>query len=858
MISISCGELSVGDQVFDSHGNVCNVLFVTEVQHNRECFDVVFSDGSVVVADADHRWLTRSYLERRSLDRGTKGQHEPQVRTTTEIRDSLRHRHNRNHSVDVTGNLECPARALPLDPYLLGVWLGDGSGRDGEITSADPEILAAFDNAFKRGHSSMSGAAVSQYFKGLRVRLRDMGVLENKHVPAAYLRASAEQRLALLQGLMDTDGHAARDNTVEFCNTEKRLADAVFELAASLGQQPKLYQGRATLYGKDCGPKFRVCWQPTTNVFRLARKSERLRLGRYKQSQIKARRYIEDVRPRASVPVKCITVDSPDHSYLCGKAMIPTHNTLLDLLMSMVVGAKRAVLLVPPQLKAQLLEVDWKFYGQHWKLPNLAGAGIAEYHPGRPMLYVVAFSELSGAAHSDLLHQLKPDCLIIDEAHSVRNRTAARTKRLLRFLKDFKDTRVFAWSGTLTSKSLKDYAHLAEHALREGSPVPLHWPTVEEWASHLDPVKIRSPIGALRKLTRDGKGTDAREGFKDRLNATLGVVSSGDTASSQASLTISERVIKTIPFKVKEALERFESTAKVGAWQRPDGEELVDALSAARCARELSCGFFYRWRWPRGEKVEVIESWLEARKEWHKELREKLKLGRSQMDSPLLCTKAAIRWEKGYVHIERDEQGRELKRVEVAPHSKNGPLPVWESDCWPRWERERDNAKPETEAVWLDDYLVDDAIDWLQEAPGLLWYDFNAYADRIVKRAKARDIKNFTLVGPGTEANKYLARDDLSGAERLVISIRAHGTGKNLQMFSRNLVANPPSDGATWEQLLGRTHRAGQVADEVTFDVYRHTESFVNAVDRARDLSQYIEGTFGVTQRLASVASWGF
>ena len=96
------------------------------------------------------------------------------------------------------------------------------------------------------------------------------------------------------------------------------------------------------------------------------------------------------------------------------------------------------------------------------------------------------------------------------------------------------------------------------------------------------------------------------------------------------------------------------------------------------------------------------------------------------------------------------------------------------------------------------------------------------------------------------------------GKEAVVASIRAHGTGKNLQQFARAHVANPPSDGATWEQLLGRLHRTGQEADEVTFSTYRHTEAFRAAVEKARDLSEYIEGTLGTTQRLASVASWGF
>lgn len=541
--------------------------------------------------------------------------------------------------------------------------------------------------------------------------------------------------------------------------------------------------------------------------------------------------------------------------------------TLLDLLVSLVVpGCRTAVLLLPPNLKQQLLEVDWHFYGQHWKLPNLAGGRWLV--PGRPTLHVVAFSELSGSRATDLLHRLRPDVVVVDEAHSVRNRTAARTKRFLRYFNDNPSVRLFAWSGTLTSRSLKDYAHLSNLALRDGSPTPLHWPTVEEWAGHLDPSDFRSPPGRLSQFA-DGTTGDVRSGYARAVVETHGVVSSGDTASCQASLIISERPLEA-PEVVKQHLSALE-----GSWTRPDGEELVDAMSVGRCARELSCGFYYRWRFPRKEPVDVIERWLKARKEWHKELREKLKLSRPHMDSPLLCAKAAIRWYKGYTHVERtptriknplfekthDEEPEyivdlvETGRVVIPPRSTSGPLPVWPSLCWPEWEEVRDSVKPETEAVWLSDFFVEDCLKWLAEGPGLLWYEFDGLAVRLREAAKRQGVR-LTHAGPGAEGNERVIA--LVGTESVVASIRAHGTGKNLQQFARNLVANPPSSGSEWEQLLGRTHRQGQVADEVTVEVYRHTEPVVRAVEKARDLSEYIEESFGASQRLASKATWRF
>lgn len=527
---------------------------------------------------------------------------------------------------------------------------------------------------------------------------------------------------------------------------------------------------------------------------------------------------------------------------LVGPIGVGHGKTLLDLLVSMVVpGCKTALLLLPPNLRKQLLDVDWHFYGQHWKLPNLAGGRWLV--PGRPTLHVVAFSELSGASATDLLQRLRPDVIIVDEAHNIRNRTAARTKRFLRYFAEC-PVRLFAWSGTFTSKSIKDYAHISNLALRDGSPTPLHWPTVEEWAGHLDPSTFRSPPGRLTQF-----GADVTAGYRRRLLGTPGVVSSGDSDACQASLIISERVFST-PAAIQKHIESVEAT-----WQRPDGEEFVDAMSVGRCLRELSCGFFYRWRWPRKESVEVIERWLAARKDWHKELREKLKLNRPHLDSPLLCAKAAIRWFSGYVHIYRDAEGNALSREQIPPKTKDGPMPAWASQCWQEWEQVRNTAKPESEAVWLDESFAHDCLAWLAEAPGLLWYEFDGLARKLLQLAKGRG-QRVVFAGPGSEGDEVVL--SLSGSDSVVISANAHGAGKNLQQFSRNLLATPPSSGGEWEQLIGRTVRAGQDADEVTVETYRHTEPLRKAIDKARELSEYIEGTFGASQKLASKATWLF
>lgn len=161
----------------------------------------------------------------------------------------------------------------------------------------------------------------------LITKLRNLGVLRNKHIPAPYLRASIEQRQALLHGLFDTDGYYdPRTGSAEFCSINKRLAEEARELCLTLGFKAVIYEGRATLDGRDCGPKFRVCFTAHVPLFRLPRKLS-LQRKAGKQAERARRRYIVAVEPVASVPVRCITVDSPSRLYLAGRAMIPTHNT---------------------------------------------------------------------------------------------------------------------------------------------------------------------------------------------------------------------------------------------------------------------------------------------------------------------------------------------------------------------------------------------------------------------------------------------------------------------------------------------------------------------------------------------------
>lgn len=252
----------------------------------------------------------------------------PTVKTTQQIVDTLVFgvESRNNHCIPNCGPLDTPKKLLPISPYVLGVWLGDGSSHDGTITQHEPDQPFMRAEIVKEGFrcGSRKDPQVFQIW-GLNKKLRLAGLIANKHVPSAYLRSSVEQRLSLLQGLMDTDGcMSAKSGVAVFCNTNKNLCNAVFELATSLGMRPYRCDRQPSGISKL---KYEIIsFSPTLPVFRLPRKVARLGLTGRKKIQRHCR-YITSAVMIQPVPMRCISVNSKHSMYLAGRSMIPTHNT---------------------------------------------------------------------------------------------------------------------------------------------------------------------------------------------------------------------------------------------------------------------------------------------------------------------------------------------------------------------------------------------------------------------------------------------------------------------------------------------------------------------------------------------------
>ncbi|WP_288337624.1 AAA family ATPase [uncultured Gordonia sp.] len=357
------GKLNIGDQVFTPSGKPVEIVAATDVMFDRPCYRVSFSDGSEIIADENHLWETETLAARESAarqrrrgatkKRGTDQRHRivhtASILTTGQIRDSLHTRggHCLNHSIRVTAPLEFSERALPIHPYVLGAWLGDGTTQNATLTCADEEIVEQIracgevirkaDNRylwrFGDGNRRISREAKAQT---LQTRLRVLGVLGDKHIPESYLTGSVEQRLALLQGLMDTDGTIDTNGLCEFTVCNERLARGFLEMVCTLGIKATIRESPAMLGGREVNRRWRIGFKTDLPVFRLTRKAQRLKPLPTNRAKL---RYITAVDPVESVPVRCIQVANPDGMFVAGEACIPTHNSFLIAQLVMCVAA---------------------------------------------------------------------------------------------------------------------------------------------------------------------------------------------------------------------------------------------------------------------------------------------------------------------------------------------------------------------------------------------------------------------------------------------------------------------------------------------------------------------------------------
>ena len=302
------GDVCAGDSVLDERGAACRVVYATPVMTGRTCYRVVFDDGSCLVADADHQWFAYPSAEKSPRVVTTRQMLDEGVMTLTDGRP--------NWSIPLAGPLDLPEQELPIDPYLLGASVGDRSGATRAFSAAETEIVASLAQPAIAAGRTLVAAPETRC-----------------GIPQPYLRASLGQRRALLEGLMEANGTMTNaDSIVELRLSDPVVATHARELVCSLGQKPGPIRLAAINWGGRIDVAWRFAWTPLDSLVRLDRRSHWWGAAKSRQRpRVDTTRAIVAIQRCPSVPVRCITVDSPNHLYLAGDSMIPTHNTALAL-----------------------------------------------------------------------------------------------------------------------------------------------------------------------------------------------------------------------------------------------------------------------------------------------------------------------------------------------------------------------------------------------------------------------------------------------------------------------------------------------------------------------------------------------
>lgn len=355
------GELRVGDEVFAPDGQPTKVVGAYPWRSGRPCYRLRLDDGQEIVADAEHLWAVEEV--------DTPGRLISRVVSTADMVSAGmshvqpgkgRDRRTYRWRIALPAALQTVEASLPVDSWLLGAWLGDGTAAKGELTvgSQDlPYILESLDRLGEtyrvRPDRRWPERVFTVIIAGLAGRLRELGVLGAKHIPAGYLLGSAAQRLELLRGVMDTDGTVSA-HQVAVTMTNARLMDDVATLVRSLGVKASLREFRAAFDGRDAGPMYRVQFAATQPVqpFGLPRKAALMRERGARSSTRSHYNAVVAVDPVATRPTRCITVSHESGCYLAGRGLVPTHNTAQEAFLRM-----RALLQGAPDLWRRVTRV---------------------------------------------------------------------------------------------------------------------------------------------------------------------------------------------------------------------------------------------------------------------------------------------------------------------------------------------------------------------------------------------------------------------------------------------------------------------------------------------------------------------
>lgn len=575
--------------------------------------------------------------------------------------------------------------------------------------------------------------------------------------------------------------------------------------------------------------------------------------------------------PLGVLPVYDLTVPTAGNFVANG---IIVHNTLSYLAMADYAyrnGIHKIMLLVPPPLVNQLTGRDlrWARTMIPFATPVHCLHGLsaerrkALAHSGKLGIYVFPYSLLSTPDASELIEGIAPGLILCDEAHMLANRQAARTKRLFWYIHARKPLGV-ALSGTITSKSVRDYHHIATWCLGNNSPLPLSSSMAEEWGNVIDAEategnaggfvseaagRVMSPLVGwahrnFQGLPSEGGTAAFRTAYRLRLNHTKGIVP-GAADMLGTSLTLTNRPVEDHEDhphwpKLAEHINRLQVEMRT-----PSGDEIEHAIHTWKWIYELSAGFYNNLLWPEAGRL------AEARAIAAPEAESILERAKEHHANGQAYSRALRRFLETNTDTEVDTPFKVGGHIHRLPATGAGcRVPGDLVGLWRKWHASDFQGRPDrlSSVVRVCDYKVTAAVEWALSLPkgegGLIWCHHIEMANWI---AEALALFGLTVVcRPGDEevenpANKH---------KIMVLTAKKYCEGKNLQHFVHQYVAQWPRSAKVAEQLLGRCHRTGQKADELIV-VTNNTLEFdhLNFAAALND-ALYIHQSIGTRQKM--------
>ncbi len=327
---VDMGSLRIGDSICSVEGKVQTVLKIFE-QGEKDVFRLTFDDGASTECCGEHLWKVYRKTSKNSFS-------QPRIVQLSDMLADMSNNKNVRYAIPMTSAVEFLKQELPIDPYLLGLMLGDGHIRKNMsiFTSADEECVNAFINA---------GYRVSKRFgdnydfnisgNGFNQNLMELGLTgvhsNSKFVPDLYKRSSITDRIALIQGLLDTDGTVDKCGHIAFYTISQQLAKDMQWLIRSIGGRCSISHKHPKYTYKGEKKNGQLCYvlnlytSHNPSLVRLPRKKARLFDG-FRHGKAELRRRLIKVEPSGRKQCRCILVSNPDHLYITDDFIV-THNT---------------------------------------------------------------------------------------------------------------------------------------------------------------------------------------------------------------------------------------------------------------------------------------------------------------------------------------------------------------------------------------------------------------------------------------------------------------------------------------------------------------------------------------------------